>query len=369
MEPRIEVGSSLRWLGQQLFNRSNPASYFDPLLEAVNPLWVRRYLPARVLEVTTETADTRTYVLRPARRWGGFRPGQHLNLNVEIDGRWYARPFTLSCAPEQWEREGTITLTVKKVPGGVVTNWMHERMKPGDIVGITEAFGNEPNPGPEQPVLFIAGGSGITPALSQLAAMAGEGRSAAVTLLYFVRTEADIIAGEKLRRLEQRLPRFTLRVIATEADPEAPEFLSQDHLDAVEALESRQCFVCGPPGLMRTATQLLAEQGVADEQIHSTFFVSATPADEEQANAGGRVAFARSGLEVNVEEPRSLLEVAEEAGLNPRYGCRMGICHQCSCRKTSGTVMNRLTGEPSSAGEETIQLCISSPRGPVNLDL
>ena len=66
---------------------------------------------------------------------------------------------------------------------------------------------------------------------------------------------------------------------------------------------------------------------------------------------------------------KGLLALAEAAGLNPRYGCRMGICHQCSCRKTGGTVLNRLTGKPSGPGEETVQLCVSVPAGPVTLEL
>jgi len=72
---------------------------------------------------------------------------------------------------------------------------------------------------------------------------------------------------------------------------------------------------------------------------------------------------------VGSEGDATLLEIAEAAGLTPRHGCRMGICHQCSCRKTTGTVINRLTGQTSGPGEETVQLCISVPRGPVSLDL
>ncbi len=369
MESMVPAGNPIRWLGQQLFNRQNPAVFFDPLLEVVNPLWVRRYLPAQVIGITEETHDIRTFELRPASRWGGFRPGQHLNLNVEIDGRWYARPFTLSCAPQQWRRRGTITLTVKKVPDGVVTGWMHDRMAVGDVVGITEAFGDEPNPRPDEPALFIAGGSGITPALSQLSAMSEQGRDAPVTLLYFVRTEKDVIRRETLEHLQQQLPQLTLKVVVSEPAGRVPEYLNEDHLRQIEGLGHHECFVCGPPGMMRAAGELLESSGVSPDQIHRTFFVAATPADGGDAEAGGTVTFARSSHEVLVEDGRSLLEVAEEAGLNPRYGCRMGICHQCSCRKSSGVVMNRLTGRASSPGEETIQLCISSPRGPVSLDL
>ncbi len=82
------------------------------------------------------------------------------------------------------------------------------------------------------------------------------------------------------------------------------------------------------------------------------------------------MSFARADLNVDSSGDATLLEIAEAAGLKPQYGCRMGICHQCSCRKTSGTVINRLTGKASGPpGEESVQLCISvPPRGPVTLE-
>lgn len=74
-------------------------------------------------------------------------------------------------------------------------------------------------------------------------------------------------------------------------------------------------------------------------------------------------------MQVETDSQRSLLEVAEAAQLKPRYGCRMGICHQCSCRKSEGVVMNTLTGKLSGPGEEAIQLCVSVPQGPVVIDI
>ncbi len=360
--------TALKWLGQQVFNREEPAVYFDPILELINPLWARRYLPARVESVEEETHDTLTFTLRPARRWGGFHPGQHLNIQIEKDGRWCSRPFTISSAPSLWAEHGLVTITVKRVPGGEVTPWLHERIDPGDVVGLTKAFGDEPNPQRDEPVLFIAGGSGITPALSQLQAMAEQGHEAPVTLLYFVRTSEDVIGAQSLRRLEQGMPQLSVTIVESEADPQAPEHLNATHLDAVPELAGRSCYLCGPPAMMDIAMELLAEAGVPDEQVHQTFF-GPKSAPQMDVDGGGVVSFTRSGIEATNEDNRVLLEMAEDANLNPRYGCRMGICHQCSCRKTSGTVINRLTGVESSPGEETIQLCISVPRGAVEVDL
>jgi ferredoxin len=84
--------------------------------------------------------------------------------------------------------------------------------------------------------------------------------------------------------------------------------------------------------------------------------------------SGGRVAFADSGVDV-VDDGRSLLEQAEAAGLAPESGCRMGICHTCTRRKTSGAVKNLITGAVSTTDGEDVQICITAPIGDVELAL
>ena len=120
---------------------------------------------------------------------------------------------------------------------------------------------------------------------------------------------------------------------------------------------------------MDLAAELLQQRGLAESQMHSTFFAPPAPAALDNDQLGGEVSFTRSSVNVGSEGDANLLEIAEAAGLKPRYGCRMGICHQCSCRKTSGTVVNRLTGKVSGPGEESVQLCVSVPRGPVQIDV
>lgn len=363
----LENNRPLRWLGKQLFNREDPAAFFDPLLAQLDPMLVRQYVPAKVVEIIDETADTRTFVLKPAARWAGFSAGQHVNICIEIDGTRYNRTFSLSCSPSQWQHQGTVTLTIKRLPGGKVTNWMHDHLTPGAVLGLGEAFGEFQLPANPEPLLYIAGGSGITPILSQIETLASEDWRAPVTLLYFVRTQADVIAAEKLYAIQQRWSAFSLQVIATE-DGETPQYLSDQHLDQVPGVNARRCYLCGPKGLMDLATELLNKRGIRDERIHCTFFAAAS-APLANEDLGGVVQFARSELTVSSEGDAALLDIAEAAKLSPQYGCRMGICHQCSCRKTSGTVVNRVTGKTSGPGEESIQLCVSIPQGPVTLDL
>ncbi|MCG7198643.1 FAD-binding oxidoreductase [Marinobacter pelagius] len=368
MLARETQNKAMHWLGRQLSNHENPTTWLDPLIARINPMWVQAYTPARVEQVVQETADTRTFVLRPARRWGGFRAGQHVNICTEIDGIRRNRTFSLSSSPLLWETQGLVTLTIKRLPGGLVTNWLHDHVEPGTVIGLGEAFGEFLIPDPAQPVLFIAGGSGITPILSQLETMAAQDYRAPVTLLYFVRSDRDVIAGEKLRALASRYPALTLEIIHSD-DGDVPRILNGEDLDKVPGLRGRQVYLCGPGGLMDLAGDLLHQRGVSEDRIHSTFFAPPAPAQLQDTEVGGQVTFARSDVRVGSEGDANLLEIAEAAGLTPQYGCRMGICHQCSCRKTSGTVINRLTGEVSGPGEENVQLCISVPRGPVSIDV
>lgn len=358
---------TLHWLGRQLFNRDDPASFFDPLLEPIKPMWVQGYTPARVEQIIQETPDTKTLVLQPSRRWPGFRAGQHVNICIDVGGIRRNRSFSLSSSPILWQEQGRATLTIKRLPGGRVTNWIHDDLQTGTVIGIGEAFGDFQIPEPAQPVLFIAGGSGITPVLSQLATMAATNYWAPVTLLYFVRTADDVIARETLQALAARYGALTLHIITTH-ETDAPRYLCDADLDAIPGIKARQVYLCGPKGLMDLARELLHQHGIADTDIHSTFF-SVPQANLGNEALGGQVRLAGSGLDVGSEGDASLLDIAEAAGLSPRYGCRMGICHQCSCRKTAGTVINRLTGQASGPGEENIQLCISVPRGPVSIDI
>ncbi|MDX1755363.1 MAG: ferredoxin reductase [Marinobacter sp.] len=363
----MENNRPLRWLGKQLFNREDPAAFFDPLLASVDPMLVRQYVPAKVTAIVDETADTKTFVLKPAARWTGFEAGQHVNICIEIDGVRLNRTFSLSSSPKQWLQHGTVTLTIKRLPGGKVTNWMHDHLEVGSTLGLADAFGDFLAPEQPEPLLFIAGGSGVTPVLSLLETLAADEYRAPVTLLYFVRTQADVIGAEKLHALRQRWPALTLHVVATDVG-ETPEYLNDGHLDAVPGIGARRCYLCGPKGLMDLANDLLHQRSIHEDRIHCTFF-SASQAALPSDDLGGEVQFERSGVKVESEGDANLLDIAEAAQLSPQYGCRMGICHQCSCKKTSGTVINRLTGKASGPGEESIQLCVSVPQGPVNIDL
>ncbi len=124
-------------------------------------------------------------------------------------------------------------------------------------------------------------------------------------------------------------------------------------------------FVCGPPALIDAVRATWADDGLPEPTVE-TFTPPAVAFDPESAT--GTVRFAGSAREAE-NSGLPLLEQAEDAGLAPAHGCRMGICNTCSCRKTSGAVRNVLTGEISTKEDELIRICVSVPVGDVEIAL
>jgi len=127
--------------------------------------------------------------------------------------------------------------------------------------------------------------------------------------------------------------------------------------------------ICGPAPMIKLARQSLAELEMPADSVLFEYF--GAPPIEVEAGEQGVVSFARSGV-VSAQqdgEQKTLLEQAEDKGLNPVSGCRIGVCHQCICQKQSGVVVNTRTGETSDTGPGDVQLCVSVPVGDVVLDL
>src|SRR5690606_2337762 len=163
-------------------------------------------------------------------RWTGFRAGQQGYMWGAIDGGRRRRTCSFSSSPLLWQGDGRIALTTKRLPGGRVSNRLRVQLEGCAVLGLTEAFGDFLMPAVPKPVLFIAGGSGITPILSLLETMAEEHFRAPVTLLYFVRTQEDVIAGEKLEALAARYSALSVRIICTHESDE-PRYLNGPDLE------------------------------------------------------------------------------------------------------------------------------------------
>jgi stearoyl-CoA 9-desaturase NADPH oxidoreductase len=346
----------------------------SPLLDLlVGPHGIDRYLEliradltvrdarAEVVSLRRPTPRAATLTLRPNSAWGGFRAGQFVRLGVEIDGVRHNRTYSPACS--QHKRDGTLELTVTVHPEGRVSRHLHSRLRPGAVLHLGAAQGEFvlPDPRPERLVL-ISGGSGVTPVISMLRTLCDEGHDGEVAFVHYARTAADWLYKREVDELARRHRGLTVRYVATR---EGGAHISDEALRRlIGDFDDAHVAICGPPTLIDAVRELwhAAPQLVLAETFTPPRLTVTGSA------AQGTVRFLRTDRTVPVGEG-TLLEQAEGAGLCPKFGCRMGICHTCTSRKTAGAVRNVLTGETSDEEEEDIQLCISVPAGDVSLEL
>jgi ferredoxin-NADP reductase len=335
-------------------------------LERQSAFWRRelRDPRARVVAIIAETRDTKTFVLQPPAGWRRHRAGQYAMVEIEVDGVRLRRCYSLSSAPG----DPHVAITVKRLPGGRVSGWLHDRARIGDALGLGPAAGHFvlPTPTPEK-LLFLSGGSGITPITSMLRQLARQGDLREVVLVHCARTRDDIIFRAELEALAATHGGLRL-VWCLSDDPTGSGRLDEGRLaQLIPDFAARATFLCGPPGLMASVERMWQAAG-AGERLRRERFVAKPPA-ARASDARVRVRLSESARDLVANTSGTLLEQLEQSGVRPPYGCRIGICHTCKRRKHAGTVLNLTTGVASSELDEDIQLCISAPLSDVELSL
>jgi ferredoxin-NADP reductase len=339
-------------------------------LELVNPLWTTHALQARVEQVWDETRDSRTLTLRPGRNWRGHRPGQHVRVGVPIDGKHYTRTYSLSSAPER--DDGCVTITVKAVAGGRMSHHLVRSLKVGDYVplGLPQGEFYLPDAGHLKP-LFISAGSGITPVMSMLRSLVAQQRLPDAVHLHYAPHAYDVIFGKELRELAAAHPQYKLELVYTRELGEtrsAERHFSAAQLDALAPdWRTRDAFACGPQALLDAVEAHFAQAGRSRHLQTERF--RAPLARLDGAATGGTVRFTAAGKAVVADGATPLLRVAEDAGLNPKHGCRMGICHTCPRKLVSGQVRDLRTGAVHGEAGENVLICVSAAAGDCEIEL
>jgi ferredoxin-NADP reductase len=345
-----------------------------PVLEAalgrLDPTLSLRRILARVVEIREETHDVKTFVLRPNARFGAFRPGAYVTVHVEVEGRPVERAYSLSSPPGD---DGLITITVKRVPGGVVSNHLADVVSKGDVLELGAPAGQFLLGGETAtPVLMISAGSGVTPVMSMLRHLVRRGSKTPITFLHFARTPGDVIFGRELAAIAERAPHVKVVLCVEEADESwtghRGRFTRSLLESALADFANAETYLCGPSGFMRAVIQTLERAGsdlskLRYERFNSEFDASAFL---EHARV---IRFTRSGVESLSNRPLTVLQEAEARGVRVETGCRAGTCGTCRCKKRKGVVLNTATGALSGDGEEMINACVSVPKGAVEVDL
>jgi ferredoxin-NADP reductase len=336
----------------------------DDYLKLANPLWSARELRGRVVEVRRETEDSATLVIKPG--WGfsfDYRPGQYVGIGVLMNGRWRWRSYSLTSAPSNSDRGSrTITITVKAMPEGFLSSHLVGGVAPGTIVRLAAPQGNFvlPDPAPAK-VLFLTGGSGVTPVMSMLRTLARRGQITDIVHLHSAPTESGVLFAAELADLERRHDGYRLQVRTTRTQGR----LDVTKLDAeVPDWRERHTWACGPEGMLSASEQAWSAAGIADN-LHLERFALARAATHGQ---GGTVEFARSGKTVAVDAATPLMEAGEQVGVQMPFGCRMGICQSCVVGLLDGHVRDLRTGVEHEPGSR-VQTCISAASGDCVLDV
>jgi ferredoxin-NADP reductase len=326
-------------------------------------------------QIEQQTHDTKTlrFQILDERRFCA-KPGQFLTFQWTIDGQRVRRSYTVSSSPVH---ENYIEITPKRMENGCVSVFLNERAKPGLTVEASGPYGRFYfDETLHKSIVLIAAGSGITPMISMLCYIDDLELATPVTLLYCVRTGADIIFENELSRLSRSLPKFKYELCLSRADPTwkgrsgrlTEEFVSQSVTD----LDVPTFFLCGPKGFMDDARQILLTLGVTQDRILQESFEEIKPSSESRPLGAGTVetvVFLHSEKVCQVSSGSTLLDLAERNGVQIPFGCRQGQCGTCATRVLSGTVQMDveagLTAEQKNAGY--VLPCVSRAEGTVVL--
>lgn len=323
-----------------------------------------------------------------------FDPGQFITLELEIEGTAISRCYTISSAPT---RPHILAITVKRVPGGPVSNWLHDNVTPGTRISALAplgAFTIAQRPAPKY--LFMSAGSGITPMMSMTRTLCDLGSDADILFVHNARTPADIIFRRELEAIASVMP--NVRVVhMCEADYPSERWmglrgrLTQAALEAIAPdLAERVVFTCGPAPYMGAVRRVLEQSGYDMQNYNeeSFSFESLPSADRTQvqaAESAGDIApdgtapkgetsfaveFVRSGKTVTCGINENVLDAAVAAGLRLPSSCSQGMCGTCKSTVLAGEVDMQHNGgiRPKEIAQQKILICCSTPLSDLRID-
>ena len=340
----------------------------------------------KVAEIVPETADANSirFVIPPELREAfAFKAGQHLTLKAEIGGEDVRRNYSLCTAPAEQDW----MVTVKRIAGGLFSNWVGDNLKAGDTVEVMPPHGSfttEFAPTAKRHIVGIAGGSGITPVLSLLKTTLKEEPESQFTLLYGNRDSSSIIFLEDLAELKDRyLGRLSLHHFLAEEEGDIDLFNGMlDRARCDEAITSLvgdpasvdAWFICGPGPMMDAAEGALLDRDIDKERIHIERFTADRPsaalaaemAQLQTQAAGTTMSVTLDGRTRKVAfTEANILDSTRASGLPAPFACKAGVCATCRAKVTSGKVEMAarygLTDEEIAAGY--VLTCQSLPVG------
>lgn len=399
------------------------------LPSAQAPYWTSGEATLMVAGIIEETHDAKTFRFVSSSPdkplLFSFKPGQFMTVSLNVDGKDVKRSYTISSSPS---RPNVIEITVKRVPGGVVSNHLNDNLKLGDQIKVRGPAGkfscfNYPS----RKILGIAGGSGITPIMSMARWIVDTAADVDFTMLYSARTPRDIIFRREIEYLATRHPGFRVIVTVSGGGSGLEPWLSlSGRIDermlrlAAPDLDERHVFMCGPPQFMDAVKDTLKGMQFPIEKLHTESFgagrvaagtpvapkpaaapapaapapeprkpapgiapaVSAAPAPRPSvpppaapvaaaAPVGFQIVFKKSGKSVQADGSIALLDLAEQNGIDIEYSCRSGSCGTCRTKCAPGGKVDMGSDYSLDADEERqgyVLACCAKPRSNLQVE-
>lgn len=292
-----------------------------------------------------------------------YKPGQFMTFVLEINGEQACRSYTLSSSPS---RPYSLMVTIKRVAGGLVSNYLIDHLLPGQSVRVLPPTGQfNLFDIPAQKYLFLSAGCGITPMYSMSRYLTDSQMDADIAFLHSARTEVDIIFKSSLETMAQRHRSFKLgymleSVTSTKpwhTDPVSYDIgrLSAERLrNLVPDFAGRTIFLCGPEPYMQAVKSILNELKFDMSQLHHESFATAVKEAQsrvkqaevlgvEHANASSSFMLSIGDRQRALSPEQTLLEAIEAEGLPIIAACRSGVCGACKCQVVEGATESSST--------------------------
>ena len=311
---------------------------------------------AEVVPETSEASSIRFEVPPELREKFAFKAGQHLTLRATLDGEEVRRNYSLCTAPDEQDW----MVTVKRIGGGLFSNWVGDNLKAGDTIDVMPPHGSfttEFAPAQKRHLVGIAGGSGITPVMSLIKTTLRSEPESRFTLLYGNRDSSSVIFLEALAALKDKhLDRLEIYHFLDQEEQDIALFNGMlDRVRCDEAILSlvpnaadvSDWFICGPGPMMDAAEGALLDRNIPKERIHIERFTADRPPEavareiaELQTRAEGvAVSVTLDGRTRRVPfTAGNILDSARASGLPAPFACKAGVCATCRARVTSGKV-------------------------------
>jgi glycine betaine catabolism B len=301
--------------------------------------------------IADETHDVKSFFFRPKKpAQFEFLPGQFITLELPIANETIHRSYTVSSSPT---RPHSISITVKRQPNGIVSNWLHDHLKVGDQLEVLPIAGDFSCAHHiANKYLFLSGGSGITPLMSMSRAFYDLAENQDIVFIHSARAPEDIIFRKELELMAFTQPNFRTAFICEKSDASWTQAIGYLNIDLLKQIapdfSQREIFTCGPKPYMTAVRDMLKKANFDMLHYHEESFnfeeLTASPAETitiEATKTNGisfSVELTKSGVTIDCAAEQFVLDATKLAGLRLPFACSQGLCGTCKSKLISGKV-------------------------------